>query len=621
MHRALLIPEILGSIFAFLQPLDMTDTKDLSWPLNGSYYRLAAAAEVATCNADLLAAALVNRTWFAIAMPILWQRPPESALSPSAFVSAARRSFYAAHVRVVRITGKSALWHALAVAADYDDGAVPSETAAQDDSSLIIAGGDGDEGFSTQRLHFPRLTDIHFPTYETYGEWVEKDTVIDALLPRLLKPGLVSLSCRLSGDVLDYLEGISKRLAMALDSDDASIAGENEKSWQAVEMQAGCLQLRKLHLGKCIRPDLGSRGYADERLLSWFLQMPIVAPLLTSVNLTSALTDTDLARAFCHLAFVDGLEEASFDVSVWDAPDNELQAAIADIASLCYGGSRYISGPDEPMYREFQTSHEQQQQQQLVRAGRRPSAQLKRLSIAVAVEIIHPLALLLPSITHLSLDVPNGVASEDEASPDEVHRVCERLGTLRQLRMLSLHLPIFSPISCVDIQALHGLKHLRELHIVGGSSDDICSNDIGDLLLALPHLSTLTLDFGLPCLSSDLLTIVAESSPQLRHLYLHVRIDLAEALEDCRLRPLLPSLESLGVGSLDEGFKPVLADLAKWYCLNSRSLRIIGFCISFVTTVIGRRTGLTSTSYLLGLISKEPKRSNRPSFCTQWLQS
>ncbi len=75
--------------------------------------------------------------------------------------------------------------------------------------------------------------------------------------------------------------------------------------------------------------------------------------MLTSIELSSALTDTRLARAFCHLAFVEGLEELSISPDLLGDADMELQAAIVDVASLCYKGSGHIRGSRETLYREF----------------------------------------------------------------------------------------------------------------------------------------------------------------------------------------------------------------------------------------------------------------------------
>jgi hypothetical protein len=64
-------------------------------------------------HATLRAAALVNQTWFASALPFLWRRPSERALAADAITTPERRKMYAAHIREVYLSGRSALWHAL----------------------------------------------------------------------------------------------------------------------------------------------------------------------------------------------------------------------------------------------------------------------------------------------------------------------------------------------------------------------------------------------------------------------------------------------------------------------------------------------------------------------------
>ncbi len=147
------------------------------------------------------------------------------------------------------------------------------------------------------------------------------------------------------------------------------------------------------------------------------------------------------------------------------------------------------------MYSIFQRSLGQQHQQQQVLVGRQPFAQLKRISIAIVVAIMPPLSILVPTHTNVTPDVLSSEVSEihDELSPDEVHHVCKPLHMLQQLRVLNLHLPGTSPLYWANIQALCGLEHLLWLDIVAGSSDNICSDDIGKLLLALPHLSSMAL--------------------------------------------------------------------------------------------------------------------------------
>jgi hypothetical protein len=255
------------------------------------------------------------------------------------------------------------------------------------------------------------------------------------------------------------------------------------------------------------------------------------------------------------LAFVVGLKELEFKGVLLGGADMELQGAIADIVSLCYKGRSCITGPGKPRYRARQTHHEHQHQQQQIWAGRQPLAQLKRLSMTIVFDAMRPLALLLTGVDCLSIDVLDGAEPDKETDSAEVFRVFQPIGTLRKLRVLRVILPMCSPLSAADLQALHPLIHLREVHLSGDCAEAVRDSDFEALLRALPRLSTLELDFSLPRLSSEGLRVVASAGPQLRRLFFNVSIDLAVALSHHRLGPLLPSLESLGVGKLESNFE------------------------------------------------------------------
>jgi hypothetical protein len=285
MHRALLLPEILGSILVHLQRVGSTDAYDVAWPSNGDF-------EYFSSNADLHATAFVSRTWFAIAIPILWQRPPESALSPGAVMTAARHAYYVAQIREVSITWQSPLWHALAAAPANSGGAATSSGTA--DSSIDIATSASDGAVASECLHFPWLRAIHFPTYRPHADMVSE---VDAPLRRLLNPNRQSLSCQLRGDVLDYLEISRMSQAKAPQCGHASIPWESGHAGDMMKVKAPSLRLRTLHLGGNVGLPTQPSNDFGPRLLSWLLLLPSSAPLLTSVKLTYALSATDLARA------------------------------------------------------------------------------------------------------------------------------------------------------------------------------------------------------------------------------------------------------------------------------------------------------------------------------------
>ncbi len=101
-----------------------------------------------------------------------------------------------------------------------------------------------------------------------------------------------------SGAILAGLEPIQKQPAMAPERDNSTDAAEDERSWQMVQATGVRLRLRRLHLGGTISRSAAFTVDCESRLLSWLLRLPNVAPVLTSIKLSSALTDTRLARAF-----------------------------------------------------------------------------------------------------------------------------------------------------------------------------------------------------------------------------------------------------------------------------------------------------------------------------------
>ncbi len=121
-RHALLIPEIVHGVLSFLKPDDPEDIDDgadydddrvINATEELSRFDADDAAEAAH-RAALCAAALVNRLWFAAAMPLLWARPSEEALGSDAVASPARRAYYASLIVKLRVTRRGPLWHALA---------------------------------------------------------------------------------------------------------------------------------------------------------------------------------------------------------------------------------------------------------------------------------------------------------------------------------------------------------------------------------------------------------------------------------------------------------------------------------------------------------------------------
>lgn len=93
-------------------------------------------------RALLQAAIRVNRTWYMAGVPILWRRPSADALGAQAIPLAARRSFYAAHIRYLILSRRGALWRAIA----NNGGAVEASAPAAADGGAAVSGDASETG-------------------------------------------------------------------------------------------------------------------------------------------------------------------------------------------------------------------------------------------------------------------------------------------------------------------------------------------------------------------------------------------------------------------------------------------------------------------------------------------
>ncbi len=139
-------------------------------------------------RSDPYAAALVNRTWCAAALPLLWACPTEEALCVKVVTTLARRAWYASLIRTVHISRWSLLWQALA-GADVQT----SNEAHLDDH--------GEKDSSIHALRFPRLTALHVKPESDDDD--DDGLVCQAPLVQCITPYLHRLSCHLTDAVVD----------------------------------------------------------------------------------------------------------------------------------------------------------------------------------------------------------------------------------------------------------------------------------------------------------------------------------------------------------------------------------------------------------------------------------
>jgi hypothetical protein len=131
--RALRLPEIVRAVLAQLhtdvfdaEAIGGDDYGDVDDGDGDDYGALTPVVPALDCR-TLLSAALVNRTWCAAAIPLLWREPGARALSDDAVTSPQRRALYASFICTMRVACKAtALWRALAPSSSDAGGSVLS---------------------------------------------------------------------------------------------------------------------------------------------------------------------------------------------------------------------------------------------------------------------------------------------------------------------------------------------------------------------------------------------------------------------------------------------------------------------------------------------------------------
>jgi hypothetical protein len=522
-HTALSIPEIISGILEHLLPVVASgEDDDHAAPFCVSrheYCSAVAAAAAGASRASLRAAALVNRTWAAAALPLLWRHPTEHALGAAAVPEPCRRAWYAAQIRVVDVSGYGALWRALAGA---DAAAIVGR----------VGGGDGGSGHDVDggTLRLPKLKDLHmvlpFKSVDASRAGLVQIRHHQAPLLRFIGARLETLSCCLTDEVVDCLENMIEPPLPPVGTVSPRIAGQKSRSQ---------VRLRTLHLYKAIDTSGEVHLATTHRFLAWLTQEPHrTAPALTSLLFRSAYdvwTGELVDRAFCHLAFRSGLQRLCLGNENSAARVALSRTAVERVALAAKEGALSgISSADSSVL------HEGQQR-------RRPFEHLTELIIAVQSDAIAPLMQIIPCVMRLALLVPF-------VADDRDYGYLVPLKALPQLRALSVEL-YDEPFTPRNLPALQGLTQLRELELFAGMTACIGSAELAALLGSLPHLHTLALRIRHPTWRDDTLRVVGVMAPQLRHLHWSCKDTLGPALDDAQSDSLLfPSLESLRVDSL-----------------------------------------------------------------------
>jgi hypothetical protein len=523
--RALHLPELVSAVLAHLKPVDVFDDD-----LDGDDWLAATVAAAAANRAALFAALLVNHTWFAAAVPILWACPSEDAPGFDAVTAPARRAFYAAHVRHVRVYRRSTLWRALAdaEAISRSDGVAGGSV---EMGGVHEVGGVLGRLGSGGGLHLPRLAELHeniwpTPNHSVSAPLTGEQVRID-LAPLLcyINAKLESLRCNVTEEVLNRLFALRVPFVPQNPNEDLTSPGElgtQEVSTCVRELPQEqqrlnpAVRLRTLYLDASIHATDSDSRAMEERLLAWFTQAPCMAPTLTSVALYHVFGPTKpsiVDGLFRHFAFREGLERLRIyhDPDFTPAHGAASLSALEDIVQVSMRSCRGVVG-DNAWNRSATPPHTREQ---LVLPTFPHLRELELMLDSTAA--ISPLAQLLPpGLTFLALlivndnhpdDMADGdhhdntddvavnddeyyeddeasvvdVAFEDnngdaEESDDEDYDdgdaaaappMLAPLAKFSQLRTLRIYMKGTAPLSRADLRALHALAQLHELRLYG----------------------------------------------------------------------------------------------------------------------------------------------------------
>jgi hypothetical protein len=227
------LPEILGAILQQLHPDDGFYTYDDEPGVCCKHREDDAVSAGLTA---LTAAARVNRVWFSVAVPILWQRPLEEALDDAAIPDTARRAFYAKHIRVVEVTKCSPLWRAL------------SQNPGTGSHSNFAAGlGGSDAGMPpscgiANSLRLPRLASLRISVEMCLDYKAARIFRFQAPLLWLFGTGLQALSCHLTPGLIDRLDAMKVQLMQP----NSSVASQVPNLGQPAQQRH--MRLRRLDL-------------------------------------------------------------------------------------------------------------------------------------------------------------------------------------------------------------------------------------------------------------------------------------------------------------------------------------------------------------------------------------
>jgi hypothetical protein len=506
------LPEILSAIFEQLHPAD--DFYDCDGELIVTCsHRVHDAAGLTALGA----AARVSRLWFAVAVPILWQHPLQEALDDAAIPDAARRAFYAQHIRVVDISWPSPLWRALSRA---PGASMPGMRGAGMERSAASA---PTGGAVEDSLRLPKLASLRIDAYYWWERNLATFSADQAALLWLIGPGLQTLKCQFAPELFDRLEAVKEQLLQSGQGAKSPLARLSEP------VQQPYMGLRHLHLEKSFGRGGGAHHNMRQRLLAWLESSRTIAPMLTSVSFDLHIREDEARRALLHLATHDAITGINFSIHYMDGFSN---FQLVGNAATC--------GPGSCVCRVERCQAEQ------------VFERLECFRASVEIRAVPSLVVLMPSLTHISLCLYSVEKLTVDSDAPRNTNALKSLSQLSKLKTLGLR-GEFS-IMPSDLRLLHGLKQLRTLDISTTATSSATDEDLVVLLRSLPRLHTLRYEGDMPHLSQEVLRSIGLAGPLLRHIELPCRLFLPLTSE--QPGPLFPMLETLTLWPEDDDDMP-----------------------------------------------------------------
>ncbi len=559
-RRVLGLFECVAAILEQVLPAEGDPEARADKNLRAMFGDAAADDERAAARATLQAAVRVNHTWYMAGLPILWRCPSEDALAADAIPSAARRAFYAAHIRHVALSKRGALWRAIARSGGtFDEG-----ERGGDGGGATVGSSDASEA-GNMSLSLPRLSSLNVSrSWSDMANCMPRNDLaavmrhnLAVLVPHI-SPRLEEFTNFISAPLLDRLSALPVQQLRGDAEGGPGLAAEATHAPQLQQEQSSQCgpRLRKLNLHRMFMDPADFD--TERRLLAWLAE-PRSSPSLFSVELgevfygpTSSLAD----HAFRHFALRRNLKKLWLGMCLYSPRARVSEAAINDVAAW--------AGEDRCDVEYFYYEGQFRLVKMVGKTQQRPFQLLRDLLVSVDNErSVVRLVPLLAGLTRLSLSV-----GRSEWQRIDAGAILRSLSTLQGLSFLDLRLVGRGSFASDSLVYLRSLTQLQRLNVETYDPVPVTDASLVALLAPLRDLRTLRLNIHMRSRSCQVIRVIGLTCRKLRVLKLHSpgTYHLAPTLENDCQADLFPHLSLLEVPPLETS--------------NSTS-RYVKFCLRF----------------------------------------